>query len=52
METMDIIKFKPDRLGHCTCIHPSSNGTEKLYQALLDSKVPVGKYRFLKIPIH
>ena len=43
METMDIVKFKPDRLGHGTCIHPNLNGTEKLYQTLLESKIPVGK---------
>lgn len=43
VETMDIIKFKPERLGHGTCIHPRSCGTESLYQALLDSKIPVGQ---------
>lgn len=47
VETMDILKFKPDRLGHGTCIHPSSNGTEELYQTLLDSRIPVGKLYFL-----
>ncbi|XP_058804153.1 adenosine deaminase-like protein [Phymastichus coffea] len=41
VETIDIIKFKPERLGHGTCIHPSSGGTEELYQILLESKIPV-----------
>lgn len=42
-ETIDILKFKPDRLGHCTCIHPSLEGSEQLFDTLLQSKVPVGK---------
>lgn len=42
-ETIDILKFKPDRLGHCTCIHPSLQGSEQLFDMLLQSKVPVGK---------
>lgn len=41
METTDILEFKPDRLGHCTCIHPSLQGSNKLFQMLLDSKIPV-----------
>ncbi|XP_014212670.1 adenosine deaminase-like protein [Copidosoma floridanum] len=41
VESMDIIKFKPDRLGHGTCIHPLSNGSEELYETFLSSKIPV-----------
>ncbi|KAK9294432.1 hypothetical protein QLX08_010953 [Tetragonisca angustula] len=40
-ETIDILKFKPDRLGHCTCIHPTLQGSSKLFNLLLDSKIPV-----------
>ncbi|XP_014476859.1 PREDICTED: adenosine deaminase-like protein isoform X2 [Dinoponera quadriceps] len=40
-ETNDILKFKPDRLGHCTCIHPSLQGSEQLFDTLLQSKIPV-----------
>lgn len=43
METNDILKFKPDRLGHCTCIHPNLQGSEQLFDMLLKSKIPVGK---------
>ncbi|XP_011864730.1 PREDICTED: adenosine deaminase-like protein [Vollenhovia emeryi] len=41
VETKDILKFKPDRLGHCTCIHPSLQGSQQLLDMLLDSKIPV-----------
>ncbi|EFN89253.1 adenosine deaminase-like protein [Harpegnathos saltator] len=40
-ETIDILKLKPDRLGHCTCIHPSLQGSEQLFDMLLQSKIPV-----------
>jgi len=43
VETNDILKFKPDRLGHCTCIHPSLQGSQQLFDILLESKIPVGK---------
>jgi len=42
-ETNDILKFKPDRLGHCTCIHPNLQGSQQLFDMLLESKIPVGK---------
>ncbi|EZA47964.1 hypothetical protein DMN91_011425 [Ooceraea biroi] len=41
METIDILKFKPDRLGHCTCIHPSLQGSKQLFDMLLKSRIPV-----------
>lgn len=40
-ETADILEFRPDRLGHCTCIHPSLEGSDEMYQILLKSKIPV-----------
>lgn len=43
MDTTDILKFKPNRLGHCTCIHPSLQGSKQLFDMLLESKIPVGK---------
>lgn len=39
-----ILRFKPDRLGHGTCIHPVFGGSEKLYDLLLQSQIPVGKF--------
>ncbi|XP_076176171.1 adenosine deaminase-like protein isoform X2 [Ptiloglossa arizonensis] len=41
IETMDILEFKPDRLGHCTCIHPNLQGSNKLFDMLLNTKIPV-----------
>lgn len=40
-EVVHILNFKPDRLGHCTCIHPSLNGSKELFNMLLESKIPV-----------
>ncbi|CAL7936842.1 unnamed protein product [Xylocopa violacea] len=40
-ETIDIFQFKPDRLGHCTCVHPTLQGSNKLFSMLLDTKIPV-----------
>uniref|UniRef100_A0A0C9RAC4 Adal-a protein n=1 Tax=Fopius arisanus TaxID=64838 RepID=A0A0C9RAC4_9HYME len=40
-EVVDILNFKPDRLGHCTNIHPNLKGTQKIYRMLLDSRIPV-----------
>ncbi|XP_072757087.1 N6-Methyl-AMP deaminase isoform X2 [Anoplolepis gracilipes] len=41
VETTDILKFKPNRLGHCTCIHPNLQGSKQLFDMLLESKIPV-----------
>ncbi|XP_014298641.1 adenosine deaminase-like protein [Microplitis demolitor] len=40
-EIMDILEFKPDRLGHCTNIHPNLKGSHKLFGKLIESKIPV-----------
>ncbi|XP_076237196.1 adenosine deaminase-like protein [Calliopsis andreniformis] len=41
IEIEDILEFQPDRLGHCTCIHPSLQGSDRLFNMLLNSKIPV-----------
>ncbi|XP_076620173.1 adenosine deaminase-like protein [Colletes latitarsis] len=41
VETTDILEFKPDRLGHCTCIHPNLQGSNKILDMLFNSKIPV-----------
>ncbi|XP_034196674.1 adenosine deaminase-like protein [Osmia lignaria lignaria] len=40
-EATDILEFKPNRLGHCTCIHPNLQGSNRLFNMLLASKIPV-----------
>ncbi|KAJ9591848.1 hypothetical protein L9F63_001665, partial [Diploptera punctata] len=40
-EVEKILEFKPDRLGHCTCVHPLCGGTEQLWHKLLDLQIPV-----------
>jgi adenosine deaminase len=44
-ETEMILDFRPDRVGHCTCIHPFHGGTQELWNKLLNSCIPVGKYK-------
>jgi len=40
-ETMEFLKFKPDRIGHGTCIHPSLGGHIDLWEQLKKDPVPV-----------
>ena len=40
-ETKVFLDFKPDRIGHGTCIHPSLGGDPDLWQQLLEAKCPV-----------
>ena len=44
-EVQKILAFKPDRLGHCTCVHRLCGGTEELWQELLHSGIPVGELK-------
>ncbi|KAK2579473.1 hypothetical protein KPH14_010787 [Odynerus spinipes] len=41
MESMDILNLKPERLGHCTCIHPNLGGTASLFEAFCQSRIPI-----------
>ncbi|PNF24112.1 hypothetical protein B7P43_G03245 [Cryptotermes secundus] len=40
-EVEKILDFHPDRLGHCTCIHPLYGGSQELWIKLLNSHIPV-----------
>ncbi|XP_063239402.1 adenosine deaminase-like protein [Bacillus rossius redtenbacheri] len=40
-EVRAILDFKPDRIGHATCIHPNTGGSEELWENLVTSGVPV-----------
>ncbi|XP_044736688.1 adenosine deaminase-like protein [Chrysoperla carnea] len=40
-ETMEILKFKPDRIGHGTCIHPRLDGSDTTWKLLCESQIPV-----------
>jgi len=40
-EVEEFLKFKPDRIGHGTCIHPSLGGSDNLWNLLKASGVPV-----------
>jgi len=35
------LQFKPDRIGHGTCIHPSLGGSQELWEQLQQVKCPV-----------
>lgn len=41
-ETFRMLEFRPDRLGHATCIHPNSKGSLDLWQCYLKEKIPIG----------
>ncbi|CAG4940242.1 unnamed protein product [Colias eurytheme] len=40
-EVLEMLQFKPDRIGHGVCIHPDFGGTEETWQALCKSQIPV-----------
>ncbi|KAF7379573.1 adenosine deaminase-like protein [Vespula maculifrons] len=40
-DTWDVLKFRPDRLGHGTCIHPNLGGTVATFDYLRKSQIPV-----------
>ncbi|CAG4964957.1 unnamed protein product, partial [Parnassius apollo] len=40
-EILQMIQFKPDRIGHGTCIHPKFGGTDDAWEALCKSGIPV-----------
>ncbi|KAG8232061.1 hypothetical protein J437_LFUL012012 [Ladona fulva] len=40
-ETEKILRIKPERLGHGTCIHPDAGGSDKLWNLLLDYSIPI-----------
>ena len=40
-ETMSVLGYRPDRVGHCTFIHPATGGTTPQLEALRASKAPV-----------
>lgn len=40
-EVEEFLKFGPHRIGHGTCIHPSLDGSDNLWNLLKESRVPV-----------
>ncbi|XP_041972711.1 adenosine deaminase-like protein isoform X2 [Aricia agestis] len=40
-EVMDMLNFKPDRIGHGVCIHPLYGGNDVTWQLLCKSAIPV-----------
>ncbi|XP_065351542.1 adenosine deaminase-like protein isoform X1 [Cloeon dipterum] len=40
-EVLEILKFRPDRLGHVTCLHPDLGGCQEQWKTLIESKIPV-----------
>lgn len=41
LETIEILNFKPDRIGHGTCIHPDFKGAKELWDNYLKTKIPI-----------
>lgn len=42
-EVLDILNFKPHRLGHATCINPETGGSQILWNKLQEQKIFVGQ---------
>lgn len=40
-EVLEMLQFKPDRIGHGVCIHPRYGGTDETWKILCDTKLPV-----------
>ncbi|CAH2091744.1 unnamed protein product [Euphydryas editha] len=40
-EVTEMLKFRPDRIGHGVCIHPNHGGNEEIWQLLCKSQIPV-----------
>ncbi|XP_030037615.2 adenosine deaminase-like protein [Manduca sexta] len=40
-EVLEMIMYKPDRIGHGTCIHPKYGGTDEAWKKLCELKIPV-----------
>lgn len=43
-EVLKMLKFHPDRLGHCTYLHPSYGGSESNWNLYRRLNLPIGKY--------
>lgn len=41
-EVVQMLKFKPDRLGHGTFMHPKHGGSEKIWKIYETLKIPLG----------
>lgn len=41
-EVLQMLKFKPDRIGHGTCIHPNYGGSDELWMLYKSSSIPTG----------
>ncbi|KAF2884765.1 hypothetical protein ILUMI_21410 [Ignelater luminosus] len=39
-EVLQMLKFKPDRIGHGTCIHPNYEGSDELWKLYKSSSIP------------
>ncbi|XP_059060096.1 adenosine deaminase-like protein [Achroia grisella] len=40
-EILEMIEFRPDRIGHAICIHPKYGGTKEIWTALCKSSIPI-----------
>lgn len=43
-ESKAMIYLKPDRLGHCTFLHPKYGGNVTLWNLYKESRIPVGNF--------
>ena len=46
-ESMALLEFHPDRVGHGTCLYPEQGGSDDLVSSLQSKKIPLGNCRIL-----
>jgi len=39
-EVLRMLKFKPDRIGHATCLHPDYGGSKEIWELFSSLKIP------------
>lgn len=42
-EVLEMLKFQPNRLGHCTYLHPIYGGCESNWELYCNLKIPIGE---------
>lgn len=42
-EVLEMLKFQPDRLGHCTYLHPLYGGCKSNWEVYCNLKIPIGE---------
>lgn len=50
-EVLEMLKFRPDRIGHGVCIHQRYGGNDATWELLCKLQIPVGKLQITHVCI-